>query len=73
MRWTEKEEEMLRSKLSDEELCRRLGRTKRAIIEKRWRMGIQRDDNVWLPPYMSQLEKEARIYKLAKKYGVKIR
>ena len=73
MRWTDEEEEYLKSGLSDEELSRKMNRTIRAIQEKRWRMGVKKNEMMFAPPYMSRIEKEARIYKLAKYYKVRIK
>ena len=72
-RWTMDEVSMLRRNLPTKEIAKALGRTVRAVNAKRAALKVSNYDGIFAPEYLSDQEKEARIYKLARQLGVKIR
>lgn len=77
--WTDAELAMLYTNLTNEEIAKEIGRTKKAVRKKRYLITghyveneKQRDP---MPPHISVFDeryKEARILSLAKRMGVKL-
>ena len=71
-RWTDEEIEYLKSNLPISEISRKIGRTESAIRDKRHKMRFIPSDGLYMPEPLTIYEKEARVLKLAQKYGIKI-
>lgn len=77
MRWTSREVQYFYDGLSDEEIIRKTGRTAHSVINKRRLLkeneGAE-DCFVRAAPQtsMPQSEKEARLYRLMDRYGVRL-
>lgn len=71
-RWTQSEIDMLKLNLPIPELSRKIGRTEAAIKDKILSLRISPSEGVFMPEPMTAYEKEARILKLAEKYGIKL-
>lgn len=73
MRWTTDEVNILKRGGSLDYLSQVLGRSVNAVQKKRRQLGITGYTGIFAPEYLSQEEKEARIYKLAMQYRIKIK
>ena len=63
---------MLKRGLPISEITRKLGRTERAVRSKICDLRLNPSEGIFMPEPMSAYEKEARILKLAEKYGIKL-
>lgn len=71
-RWTQEEIDMLKSNLPIPEIARKIGRTESAVKDKIVSLRLKPSEGLFMPEPMSQYEKEARVLKLAQKYGIKL-
>ena len=70
--WTPEEVEMLKSQIPSEEIARKLNRTVKSVKRKRERLKVRQVTGFFMPEPLTAYEKEARILKLAKQYGIKL-
>ena len=71
-RWTTDEVSLLRRNLPTKEIAKTLGRTVRAVNAKRQALKMSNYEGIFAPEFLSDEEKEARIYKLARQMSIKI-
>lgn len=71
-RWSQEEIDFLKMNLPIPEIARKIGRTESAVKDKMVRLRINPSEGLFMPEPMTQCEKEARILKLAQKYGIKL-
>jgi len=71
-RWTQEEIDLLKRNLPIPEIARKIGRTESAVRDKRLRLRLNVCEGIYMPEPMTAYEKEARIIRLAQKFGIKI-
>ena len=71
-RWTTSEVKLLYSNIPTSDLAEMTGRSEKAIRTMRAAIHAVPHDAVMMPEVLSPQEKEYRIYKLAKQYGIRI-
>lgn len=71
-RWTQEEIDMLKRGLPIPEIARKIGRTEHAVRDKIVDLRLRPSEGIYMPEPMTKYEKEARILKLAQKYGIKL-
>lgn len=71
-RWTQEEIDMLKMNLPIPEISRKIGRSESAVKDKIVSLRLKPSEGIFMPEAMTAYEKEARILKLAQKYGIKL-
>ena len=71
-RWTQNEIDMLKRGLPIPEIARKIGRSEKAVRDKIMKLKINPSDGIFMPEPMTVYEKEARVLRLAQKYGIKL-
>lgn len=71
-RWSQEEIDFLKLNLPIPEIARKIGRTESAVKDKMVSLRIKPGEGLFMPEPMSDYEKEARILKLAERFGIKL-
>ena len=71
-RWTQAEIDMLKKGLPIPEIARKIGRSENAVRDKITSLRLNPSDGIFMPEPMTAYEKEARVLRLAQKYGIKL-